>query len=184
MAAKVSDVPNSKYHSLFFILGQRDVSASGLGAVPHPSRPQPSRWQDRDMGRQWAHGPSVGTDSQRQDGDMGHRWGGTASAMAQRDRGWLRQTLTPAPCGGEGCRCRVVPQHWTGASTRAERRLSSLNGASGDRVPRRGDVPHLSTLPAPHQAAPDHCSSPASIAVLGSKRELNFRAGLDTLGFF
>lgn len=51
MAAKVSDVPNSKYHSLFFILGHRDTSAYGSGVTSCPSDPQisqipPDQWQD------------------------------------------------------------------------------------------------------------------------------------------
>lgn len=62
------------------------------------------------------------------------------------------------------------------ALSRAERGLLSLDRAAGNRVPHGGDVPHLSTLPrtlpAPCQAAPDHCSSPASVAAPGFEGEL------------
>lgn len=148
-----------------------------IPAAPSPAGGRTGTWASGGhTGQRWGGTASSRMGTWAIGGDTGHRWGGTASVMAQRDRGWLRQTLAPAPCGGEGCRCRVVPQHGTGASTRAERWLSSLDGAAGDRVPRRGDAPHLSTLPAPRQAAPDHCSSPVSIAVPGSEWELNFRA--------
>lgn len=40
MAAKVSDVPNSKYHSLFFILGHKDMSVSCLDTKSCPSQKQ------------------------------------------------------------------------------------------------------------------------------------------------
>lgn len=45
MAAKVSDVPNSKYHSLFFILGHREGCQHPTceQQLPRPS-PQGSFW--------------------------------------------------------------------------------------------------------------------------------------------
>lgn len=89
MAAKVSDVPNSKYHSLFFILGQRAASTSRSGAAPCPS-PAGSR-----MGFQSLSGAIV-KGTRAINGDTSHRGEGRPAPQPQGavlwDRSWLRRT--------------------------------------------------------------------------------------------
>lgn len=179
MAAKVSDVPNSKYHSLFFILGHTAASASRLAAASascsggcqrQDGLPEPF-WSSCDGDT------SLGRDHQRHSsrklccGTRGGS-GGPVSDTLQRGRVGV--------LGGPSARDGVPPL----APRRAECGLSSLNRAARDEVPHRGDVPHLSILPGSPGPLFNPCI-PRCAGLRGgavSPGELNFRAETDTLG--